>query len=99
LRDHEGEAPDRRRTGPSAAPPPRPLAQAAIVIYATLLLLLIAIPQGLTNWLKNIDPNPVQIAALEAATTIERASNRIAFSWPYHEARRIFLDATGLRDK
>jgi hypothetical protein len=77
----------------------RPLRATAIVIYGTLLLLALAIPQGLVNWLKGFDPSKPQDLALELALAIQSVSNRLGADVPFSSARRAFLDATGKREE
>jgi len=83
-------------------PPPRHRPQSlrttAVVIYATLALLLLAIPQAVPNWLKGFEPSVPQSLLLEAALSVQSFANRIGADWAYHEARRIFLDTTGKRE-
>jgi hypothetical protein len=71
-----------------------PLKTAAIVIYATLLLLWLTIPQGMTNFLQGLVPNPVQQALLEGAQTIRAAVQTIGLDAPYAKARAFFLHVT-----
>jgi hypothetical protein len=75
--------------------PANPVLTAGAIIYGTLALLLIAIPQSVVNRLKDLDPGPVQEALLDAAQSIEALSARIGANAPYRWARQLFLDATG----
>jgi hypothetical protein len=79
-------------------PPARPVPTAGAVIYGTLALLLIAIPQSVVNRLKDLDPGPVQGALLEAAESLEALSFRIGANAPYRRLRQLFLDVTGKKD-
>ena len=90
--------PDRLPEMPGA-PQPKPLRSTAIVIYATLMLLALAIPQGLANWLKGFEPSRPQDLALDAALAMQSFSNRMGANVPYYETRRVFLDATGKREE
>jgi hypothetical protein len=89
---------------PDHAPPPpgapiaHPLCAAAVVIYATLALLGLAIPRGLTNWARDMQPGPRQDAVLAAAQAIEAFSHWSRIDEPYRLAREFFLEATGKRE-
>jgi len=78
-----------------AHPPPRPLRTAAIVIYATLVLLVIAIPQSLANWLRDMKSSAVQEILLRGAEGLEDASRRTGIDAPYRRARALFLAFAG----
>jgi hypothetical protein len=86
---------------PDHVPPPpgkpsrNPLPAAAVVIYATLALLALAIPRGLLNWSRDMEPGPRQQAMLAAAQAIERLSHWSRIDEPYRKAREAFLKATG----
>jgi hypothetical protein len=75
--------------------PHNPVVTAGVVIYGTLALLLIAIPQGLVNWLKDFNPGPAQEALLDGAESFAALSTRMGANAPYRWARTLFLDATG----
>ena len=77
---------------------PQRLRTIAVSIYATLALLALAIPQAVPNWLKGFEPGAVQGRLLEAALAVQSFSNRMGADWAYHEARRIFLNASGKRE-
>jgi hypothetical protein len=79
-------------------PQPRPLRASATVIYGTLLLLALTIPQGLVNWLKAFEPSAPQDVLLSAAIAVQSVSNTLGFNEPYYRARRVFLDVTGKRE-
>jgi hypothetical protein len=72
-----------------------PLGASAVVIYATLALLALAVPRGLVNWSRDLAPGARQQAMLAVAQTIERFSVWIGMDRPYERGRRSFLDATG----
>jgi hypothetical protein len=80
---------------PQGASQPRPLRASATVIYGTLALLGITIPQALSNWLKGFEPNALQDAALTAALAVQDVSNTLGFNAPFYRARRIFLEISG----
>jgi hypothetical protein len=86
--------PDRVPT-PPGAPLAHPVAAAAVVIYATLALLALAVPRGLVNWSRDMEPGPRQQVMLAAAQAIERFSSWSRIDEPYRQAREIFLEATG----
>ncbi len=72
-----------------------PLAASATVIYATLLLLGLAVPSGLVNWARDMEPGARQQTVLASAQAIERFSSWAGINRPYELAREIFLDAAG----
>jgi hypothetical protein len=76
-------------------PPRRPLRAAAIVIYATLALLAVTIPQSLTNWLSDMNGNPVQETALRGAGILRNLSERAGVATVYQRARDIFIAVSG----
>lgn len=73
----------------------QPLLAAAVLIYATLGLLTIAIPHGVVNWVRDLRPSPVQDAGLEAAENVEAALSALGTNIPYRRARDWFMAATG----
>jgi hypothetical protein len=73
----------------------RRLRAAAIVIYATLLILVIAIPQSLVNWLGDMNGNAVQETALRGATALQTFAQRTGIAAPYIRARAFFLALVG----
>jgi hypothetical protein len=79
-------------------PQDRPLATTSVVIYATLVLLAIAVPRGLVNWSRNFDPNPLQEVVLRFAQGVQSASRQLALNWPYVRGRELFLRLTGKQD-
>ena len=80
---------------PPGKPLTHPLRAAAVVIYATLALLALAVPSGLVNWSRDLQPGARQQTTLAVAQTIERSSSWIGLDRPYARAREIFLKATG----
>jgi hypothetical protein len=80
---------------PPGKPLAHPLGAAAVVIYATLALLALALPSGLVNWSRDMEPGERQHAMLAAAQAIERFSSWTGFNRPYQQARETFLRATG----
>jgi hypothetical protein len=80
---------------PPGKPLVHPLAASAVVIYATLLLLGLAVPSGLVNWARDMEPGTRQQAVLAAAQAIERFSIWAGINRPYELARAAFLAATG----
>ena len=82
----------------TAEPPPRdahPLRTAAIVIYATFALLILAVPPSLVSRLNDLNENPVQQIALRVAEGVQAASHAMRLDVAYIEARRAFLAITG----
>jgi hypothetical protein len=71
---------------------------AAVIIYATLGLLILTIPQSLPNWLRDMEENPVQLALLHAADAVQAASQAVGLDVPYRRARAAFHALTGKED-
>ena len=72
-----------------------PLRTAAIVIYATLALLAVTIPQSVENWLADMNGNPVEDAALRGAAVLRNLSQRAGVAAVYQRARDIFIAISG----
>jgi hypothetical protein len=88
-----------KHTSPTAFEPPRPanaLRTAAIVIYATLALLAVTIPQSAVNWLADMNANPVQETALRGAEVLRNLSQRAGVATVYQQARDIFIAISGV---
>jgi hypothetical protein len=83
---------------PPGVPTAHPLRTAAVVIYATLALLGLAIPRGLVGWARDMQPGPRQEAVLAAAQEIEAFSQWSRIDEPYRLARAFFLETTGKRE-
>ncbi|HTO79532.1 MAG TPA: hypothetical protein VMJ31_07140 [Methylocystis sp.] len=66
-------------------------AQVAVIVYATMIVLLLANPQALANWLADLPQNTVTEAARSAAEEVARVSSRLGLSAPYEDAREAFL--------
>jgi hypothetical protein len=78
---------------------PRPvgdLRTAAIVIYATLMLLAVTIPQSVENWLADMNGNPVEDTALRGAEVLRNLSERAGVAAVYQRARDIFIAISGV---
>jgi hypothetical protein len=73
----------------------RPLRTAAVVIYATLALLAIAVPQSPANWLRDMKSSAIQETLLRGAEALEAASRRAGIDLPYRRARALFLAFAG----
>jgi len=82
-----------------AARRPCPVRTAAAIVYTTFALLILTIPQSLTNWLRDMDENPVQQVVLHAAEAVQSASQRIGLDVPYRAARATFHALTGKDDR
>lgn len=76
----------------------RPVRTAAVVIYATLALLILTIPQSLPNWLRDMEENLVQQVLLQAATGVQAGSQAVGLDVPYRRARAAFHAWTGKED-
>jgi hypothetical protein len=88
-----------KHTSPTAFEPPRPasaLRTTAIVIYATLMLLAVTIPQSVVNWLADMNANPVQETALRGAEVLGNLSQRTGVPTVYQRARAIFIAISGV---
>ncbi len=72
------------------------LRTAAIVIYATLALLAVTIPQSVENWLADMNGNRVEDAALRGAEVLRNLSERAGVAGVYQRARDIFLAISGV---
>ena len=72
-----------------------PLRTVAIVIYATLALLAITIPQSIENWLADMNGNPVEDAALRGADVLRNLSQRAGVATVYQRARDLFIAISG----
>jgi hypothetical protein len=79
-------------------PPPaaRPLRTAALVVYGTLILLMLTIPQSLTNWLRDMNENPVQVLALRGAEVVQAAAEKTRLPAIYRHARDGFIAVSGV---
>ena len=76
-----------------------PVRTATAVIYATLLLLILTIPQSLPNWLRDTEETPVQQALLAAAESIRAVSNKAGLDVVYVRARTAFFRFAGKEDE
>jgi hypothetical protein len=75
-----------------------PVRTAAIVIYATLALLILTIPQSLPNWLRDMEESPIQQVLLHAASGVQVAAEAVGLEVPYRRARAAFHAWTGKED-
>jgi hypothetical protein len=83
---------------PTASPPARnarPLVAAATIIYATLGLLAVTIPQSLVNRVRDINDTAIEEALLPAAEALQNASQRARLTIAYQRARAVFLAFAG----
>jgi hypothetical protein len=80
---------------PPPPPPDKPLRTAAIVLYATLALLALTIPQSVTHWLADMNGNPVQETALRGAEILRNLSERSGVATVYQRARDFFIAVSG----
>jgi hypothetical protein len=72
-----------------------PLRSVSIVIYATLALLAITIPQSLGNWLQDMKSGELREWFLPAAEALRGAADRANISAPYRRGRELFLLVSG----
>jgi len=90
-----------KHVSPQELTEPRPAGQlrtVAIVIYATLALLAVTIPQSLVNWLGDMNGNAVQETLLRGAEMLQSASERAGIATGYLQARDLFIVASGATD-
>jgi hypothetical protein len=73
-----------------------PLRTAAIVIYGTLALLAVTIPQSVVNWVADMNSNPVEETALRGADVLRNLSQRAGVATAYQRARDIFIAISGV---
>ena len=66
-------------------------AQVAVIVYATMIVLLLANPQALVNWVADLPQNAITDAARSAAEEVVGVSARLGLSAPYEAAREAFL--------
>ena len=76
----------------------RPVKTAAIVVYATFALLIVAIPQSLVNWARDMNSDVVRLTTLRVAEAIEAGSQAIHADVAYKRARAAFLQWAGKDD-
>jgi hypothetical protein len=87
-----------QQLNPSEFESPRsanPLRTAVLVIYLTLALLAVTIPQSLTNWLLDMNGNPVEETALRGAAVMQNLSQRAGIAAVYRRTRDAFLAVSG----
>lgn len=87
-----------KHANPSEFERPRsasPLRTASIVLYATLVLLAVTIPQSVENWLADMNGNPVEDTALRGAEVLRNLSERAGIAAVYQRARDIFIAISG----
>lgn len=78
---------------PTPSPSSRsPVGAAAFVIYGTLCLLLLTMPEGFVSWLQDRESNAVQLTVLRAALAVQRVSDATGLSAPYNRVRTLFLE-------
>jgi hypothetical protein len=76
-----------------------PLRTTAVVIYATLALLAVTIPQSIVSWLQDWNSsNVLQETLLKSANMLEHISEQARLTAPYHAARKAFLAVSGKED-
>ncbi len=85
---------DQSNVGPAGSP--HPLRATAIVIYLTLALLAVTIPQSLVNWLRDMNGNPAQETLLRGAEALQSVADDSGVAAVYRRIRALFL---AVRDK
>jgi hypothetical protein len=81
----------------NAAASPNPLRAAAIVIYASLALLWLAIPQSVSNWSRDYLPGFVQPVSTPIVSTVETIAIATRIPLLYEYARGIWQFAVKKR--
>ena len=81
---------------PRSQPPASPLRTTALILYVTLVLLALTIPQSLTNWLSDMNGSPVQETALRGAEILRNLSQRSGVAGVYQRARDLFIAVSGV---
>ena len=87
-----------KHANPTEFERPRPaggLRTAAIILYGTLMLLAVTIPQSVVNWLTDMNGNPVQETALRGAQLLRNLSQRAGVATVYQRGRDIFIAISG----
>jgi hypothetical protein len=83
---------------PRSSDPPRheigSLRKTAVVVYATLFLLALTIPESLVSWIRDMKSIEIQEALLPAAQALQRLGEETRLSVPYTRAREAFLALT-----
>lgn len=74
---------------------PHKLRTAALVVYGTLAFAWLLVPQGLSNWLKDLDPSTPRSVLLRVALDVEQFSRRIGANMLYERGRALFVKWTG----
>ncbi len=70
----------------------------AAILYLTLGILAVTIPQNLVTWLKGLKPSSTQELLIPYAESLERFAARIGTGEPYKFTRDLFLKLTGKDD-
>jgi hypothetical protein len=89
-----------KHVDPAALTSPQPAAKAlraaTLVIYGTLILLALTVPQSLTNWLREMNENPLEVLALRGAEAWQSAAERSGLPAVYRRARDLFIAVSGV---
>ncbi|HMN52476.1 MAG: hypothetical protein KF794_04280 [Xanthobacteraceae bacterium] len=72
-------------------PPRRPLRTVAIILYATLALLWLAIPQSVSNFTRESLPGWARDIAVPVAEAVETGSRALGIPAAYESLRETFL--------
>src|SRR5262249_25183701 len=93
LRWPMGNSAETEHTGAQGSA--RPIRTAAIIIYATFALLILSIPQSLSNWLRDMEESPMQQVLLHAASGVQAAAQAVGLNVPYRRVRAALHAWTG----
>ena len=74
-----------------------PLRRLALILYASLALLLLAMPRQIADRLDDFEPNPVAHAGKLAAEGVAKVMNPTGVPQVFARARKAFLSALGER--
>ena len=75
-----------------------PLRVTAIVVYVTLALLALLMPQAAVNRLNDFTPGPLRDPALTVAQAVADGARRVGLDWPYRAGRSAFLMLTNKKE-
>jgi hypothetical protein len=82
------------QTVPTLTARGRGLREAAIVLYAALAILWLAIPQSVSNWSREYLPDFVQPVATPITGAAETIANATGIPLAYEKARSLFQSAS-----
>ena len=72
-----------------------PLRRLALIVYASLTLLLLAVPQQIADRLDDFEPNSIAHAGKIVAESVAKVMNTTGVPQVFERARKAFLEALG----